>query len=183
MRTLPLLQYLSTNGDGTGTTNAIGNYTTPDVFYIEPPAAQDYLVKRIIVQVSDASIKAGDYGALTALTNGVRVQAVLDSTTINLDGGVAIKTNANWGSICYDVDQKSWAATPTEQSLLVRFSFFKFVHDAAAPANMNGGILLQGHRDDQLKVTLSDNLTGLSIHRFMVQGTVLLDHISGANAP
>ncbi len=179
----PVTQYLDTDGDGTGTNNAIGDYTTPDDFYMQPAAGEDVLVARLIVHIADATIKAGDYGALSALSNGVDLTVVLDGTTFNLDGGVAVTTNAGWGSLCFDVEQKSWSASPTQESLVIRYTFDKFFHDQARPASAKDGILLQGHRDDKLVITLSDNLTGLAIHRFMAQGTLYTDHISAANAP
>lgn len=180
MRTLPLVQFLSTNGDGTGTTNAIGDYSTPDDFYIEPPAAQDYVVTCLIVHIADDEILAGEYGGLEALTNGVRLKAKLCGTTYYLDGGVPIKFNAQWGSLCFDVEQKSWAPTPTQESLVVRLAPGAYYIDGDAPPNYPG-LLLRGYRDDQLIVTLSDDLSGLDIHRFLANGTKLLNHISAAN--
>jgi hypothetical protein len=179
MKTTPLMRFLDLNGNGTGTNNAVGNYSTPDDFYVEPPSNQDFLIKRLVIHIADANIIAGNYGDLTALTNGVRLKFVLDGVTYWADGGVPIKTNAQWGSLCYDVDQKSWAASPTQESLLVRYTFAKFMIDGVTGED---GVLLQGHRDDKFVATMQDNLTGLDIHRFMAQGTQILDGVSASNA-
>jgi hypothetical protein len=158
-------RYLDTNGDGTGTKNANGNYSSvADIFYIQPPAGSRYEINRMIVTVQDTGAQRAEYyGALgTALTNGITVREQNDDGTFNnLTDGITIKTNAGWGSICYDVDLKSWGAG--DSMLLVRWTF----------RNAGDPIQLNGNSNDRLEVVLNDDLSGLVAHYFMVQGVEL----------
>ncbi len=96
MKDILIYQYLDTNGDGTGTTNAIGNYSvTADDFYYEATRPCD--IERMIVCVRDTgAFDAEDYGNGVALTNGIRVLVhdLADNTDRYLDGGQAILNNA-----------------------------------------------------------------------------------------
>ena len=157
-------QYLDTNGDGTGTTNANGDYSSAlDEFYIEPASDETYLIARIIISVEDtAGMTAEEYGNLgSALTNGVEIQE-RDGTGVVTDftDGVPIKANFQWGALCYDVDIKSWGTTPTNELLVARYSFNKF----------GDGVTVTGELGERLTVRLNDDFTGLISHRFMVQG-------------
>lgn len=156
-------RYLDTNGDGTGTKNFIGNHAATTAF-IAPAAGQIFRIARLIVSIEDGTgIKSGLYGALTALPNGVTITEVDDSgTLVDFTDGVPIKTNGQWGQLCYDVDLKSWSASPTEEMVLVRYTF------------MRAGqyVRLIGDNGGQLQVNLNDNFTGLLSHRFMAQGFV-----------
>lgn len=152
-----LSRYLDTNGDGTGTKNANGNYSvTPEQFYIDGPCT----LTRMIVMIEDtAGMQAEEYGNLgVALTNGVTItidRSGLDNNAVNLTDGLPIKTNAEWGRLCYDVDVKSWGAG--DEVFLARWTFAN-----AEPIKLGDG--------DRLEVTLNDDFTGLIEHYFKVQG-------------
>ncbi|MEW8418209.1 MAG: hypothetical protein AB2669_21375 [Candidatus Thiodiazotropha endolucinida] len=108
-----IYQYLDTNGDGTGTTNAIANYTGGTEFLIAPGAAYTYGLYRMLVTIKDASGGSADeYGNLgSALTTGIKL-AVIDSSDnelLDLTAGIPIKTNSEWGSCCYDLSKKHGA--------------------------------------------------------------------------
>lgn len=155
-------QYLSTNGDGTGTTNAVGSYSvgSPGKFYITPPAAEDYFITRMIVTVEDTTgFAAAEYGNLgAALTNGVLVQISSDTKTTQSLTPAPVTTNALWGSFCYDVQLKSFGVG--NEFLLVRWTFDR----SGMP------VFLQGSENAELSVICQDDLSGLDVHRFLVQG-------------
>lgn len=155
-------RYLDTNGIGTGTKNANGDYSTvSDIFYIQPPAGTQYEINRMIVEIEDtAGFQAEEYGNLgAALTNGITVREQNgDGTVIDLTDGIPIKTNAGWGALCYDVDLKTWGAG--DEVLLVRWTF----------ATAGNPLFLNGDSLDRLEVILNDNFTGLVEHYFLVQG-------------
>lgn len=159
-----LARYLDFNGDGTGGKNANGNYASAaDILYIQPPAGYTFHIARMIVEIEDTGVMRAEYYGSTngALTNGIQVREQDDSGTINdLTDGVPIKTNAGWGSQCYDVDVKSWGAG--NEVLLVRWTF----------AASGAPIVLDGANNERLEVVLNDDLSGLVEHRFMVQGLV-----------
>ncbi len=120
MQDIHIFEYLDTNGDGTGTTNAIGNYATvADDFYYE--ATQKCSIERMIICVRDTgAFDAEDYGNGIALTNGVRILIHDDAQNqdVYLDGGIAVVNNAGWGGLCYDVDVKTWGTG--DEIMLVR---------------------------------------------------------------
>lgn len=156
-----LFRFLDTNGDGTGTKNANGNYSvTADDFFIQPAAGEVFVLNRLIVELRDSQgIQAEEYGNLgSALSNGINIK-VTDSSDVeilDLTDGLPVTTNAAWGRMSYDVDVKSWGAG--DEVLLCRWTF-----------GASGRPLIL--KDQQkFKVTLNDNLTGLVAHYFMVQG-------------
>ena len=155
---------LDTVGDGSGTKNAIGDYTTPEEFLISPDAGELFTINRLIVSVGDSSgMLADEYGNLgSALSNGIKVEVHDGSGLIYslTDPDLPIKTNAQWGIISYDVDLKSWGVTPSDDLLLVRWTFARFGQP----------VLLRSWNSEKLVVTLSDNMTGLLTHYFVAQG-------------
>ncbi len=158
-----LSRYLDTDGDGTGTKNAVGGtYTaTPEEFYIQAQGGDRLSIARMIISIEDGSgVKPELYGAGAALTVGITVK-VLSSTgavIMDLTDGVPIKTNALWGSLCYDVDSKSWGNTPTDELVVVRWTFSK----SGRPIILEDG--------QKLVVLLSDDMDHLINHYFLVQG-------------
>lgn len=157
-------RYLDTAGDGTGTKNANGNYSvTPETFYIQPPFGAVFRIARLLISIEDTSgMVADEYGNTgSALGNGIEVKVTnLAGTVVDLTDGVPITTNARWGSLCYDVDLKSWGITPSNDLLLVRWTF----------AHAGQFIRLNGSSNDVLEVILNDNLSDLIAHYFIVQG-------------
>ena len=169
----PIYRYLDTNGDGTGTKNAIGNYTGEDgtleipaegvtSFFIQPAPGEIFRIQRMIVNVHDAQkFKPEEYGNLTALTNGIFVRVSNNGTTLDLTDGVPVKTNGSWGALCFDAELYS-AAAGNGDYLRVRWTF----------AASGYPIRLVGDNNDRLEVVLNDNFTGLLDHYFQVQGYI-----------
>ena len=156
-----LYRYLDTNGDGTGTKSAVGDYSgTADDFYIQPPANTLYVLERMIIHIHDSSaFSAEKYGALAALTNGILVKVKQVSPAVDLvdlTDGIPVKSNAVWGQVCFDADLADYGQG--DVYLNIRWTFAK----AGQPIVIN--------ENQQLAVTLNDDLTGLVDHHFMVQG-------------
>jgi hypothetical protein len=156
---------LDTVGNGTGTKNANGNYSgAAEEFLIAPDSGEDWVITRMVVSIEDtAGIQADEYGNLgAALTNGIKVEVHNSSGLLYslTDPSLPVKTNAQWGVYCFDVDMKSWGTAPTDDLLLVRWTFAK----SGQP------IKLRSREGEKLVVTLNDNLTGLIAHYFVVQG-------------
>ena len=159
-----LARLLDTNGDGTGTKSAVGDYSTPEDFYIQPEAGEYFRIQRLIISIEDGTgIKAELYGGLAALANGITLKHIDDSgTLVDFTDGVPVKTNAHWGRFAFDVDVKDWGITPTNELLVARFSFSKF----------GQALRLDGSKGGKLVVTLSDNMTGIIAHYFMAEGYI-----------
>ncbi len=154
-------RFLDTNGDGTGTKNAVGNYSsTATPFYIQPAANQTFYLARMLITVRDSgAFDAEEYGNGIALTNGITVTIHHDEhgELYDLTDGEPIKSNTDWGTRCYDVDVKTWGTG--DEVLLGRWTFEK----AGEPLVLNA--------PRSLRVNLNDNLSGLVGHYFVVQGT------------
>lgn len=160
---LTLHRYLDTNGDGTGTKNAIGDYSSAEeIFYIQPPTGIVYRLSRMLVGIEDALINWGFYGGLAALTEGIVVRVSNDSGVItDLTDAMPIKKNAQWGENCFDADLKA-APGAGNDFFQVRWSFF-----------WSGQILrLDGDKNERLEVVLNDSFVGIVDHTFKVDGEI-----------
>jgi|TARA_R110002020_G_scaffold85742_3_gene211404 hypothetical protein len=156
----PLTRYLDTNGDGTGTKNATGDYSGGANFFIQPPAGEVYTLHRMIISISDASLRADHYGGLgSALSNGIAVTLQNSTGMLSLVDGLPIKLNSDWNHLAHDRQRDAYGSA-TVENLSIRWSFDKF----------GGALVLNGDRADKLIVEFSDDLTGLVNHLFMVQG-------------
>lgn len=157
---LAVYQYLDTNGDGTGTKQATGNYaSTPTTFKFTGTAKRTYLNRMIVYLEDSGNFSTENYGAgLAALTNGIEV-LLYDSAGTEVDdltGGIAIKSNGGWARVCHDVSYIEFGAG--DNVLSVRWTF----------ANSGKPLLLP--RGGELRVALSDDCSGFVEHTFMVQG-------------
>lgn len=153
-------RFLDTAGDGSGTKNANGDYSSAaDDFYFTANKACE--IHRIIIEIEDTKgMEPEEYGNLgAALTNGydLWVKNTAGTKIKDFTDGVPIKTNAGIGRLCYDVDLKSWTNT-TNETVLARFTFARL----GSPLELKQG--------ESIGVTLNDNLTGLIAHYFLVQG-------------
>jgi hypothetical protein len=161
----PLCQFLSTGGDGTGTIDAIGDYSSGTTqFYIEPAAGQNFEIGLLIIEVEDGQgMAATDYGNIAALTNGIKLQKRTGASTIDyeLTAGESVKTNADWAGFAYDADVKSWSSG--DEVLVVRWTF----------TATGGHVELDGDLNERLVMLLADDMTGLVHHRFLAQGLLL----------
>jgi len=158
-----VLRYMTDQGDGTGDISYVGDYSiTPKTLYLNPAGAGSgsiIQIHRMVVSVEDASMTPETYGTLPALDNGVQFKVVRGGVDQNIFPGIAIKTNADWGGVCFDVDTKDWGSgTPTNDVLVVRWTFAK----SGAPIRLHPG--------DEFQVILSDDFTGLAQQHFHVQG-------------
>ena len=159
---LIVARFLDTNGDGSGTTNFNGDYSSAqEIAYIQPGATETIYLSRMLVTIEDTSgFSAADYGNITSgLSNGVQVRVQdEDGTAVDLTAGSPITSNAEWGTFCYDVALKTWSTG--NEFLLVRWTFEK----SGTP------IKLDGRKSARLEVLLDDDLQGLVAHKFLVQG-------------
>lgn len=158
---LIISRFLDTVGDGSGTKNAIGDYSAAtEEFKIVPGAGEIFVINRMIVQIRDSGqFTASTYGALATLNNGIHVH-IKDSGGVKIDlvDNLTIKTNAEWGRVCYDTQLITWGVG--DSFILVRWTF----------GRSGTQIWLDNSRGDYLSVDLNDNLTGLVAHTFIVQG-------------
>ncbi len=152
-------RYLDTVGDGTGITNAVGDYSvTPTPFFFQPPLAV-YIHKAIIMIESIAGMWAERYGNIpNGLINGYSLihRDTDDISQLELNNGIPIKTNAQIGRTGFNVDVKTWGAG--DEVLLATCDF----QTTGAPLTLKA--------NHKLGIILNDDFTGLKQHFFMVQG-------------
>jgi len=159
----PVYQYLQSS---TGGINAVGNYSTGAggssgaTFTLSPSTSEVYRVNRMLIHIQDTGIfDAEAYGARAALTNGVTVRIATDTGTVwDLTDGDPVKSNAQWGKLCYDVRTDAWGVG--DVFLSARWTF------------ANGGypLRIDGTVGQRFEVYLQDSTTDLNSHQFYVHG-------------
>ena len=160
-RSTDLYRFLDTVGDGTGDSNANGNYATiPKNFMYTCPADVRYVtINRLIIYIEDTgNFSADGYGALSGLTNGIQVRVEHAGETILLTNNKPVKTNLHWGQMCYDTSYISFGSG--DNGLTVRWTFG------------NSGKPIKLYPGESLIVLVRDNLSGLVDHTFFAQGQI-----------
>lgn len=142
--------------------DAIGDYSsTVAKFTFTVPSGRVAELERMIVYIEDAGAPdSGKYGNSVVLANGIKVYVrdADDEIVLDLTPDEAIKTNADWGALCYDVSLLSWGTG--NDTVVVRWTFAK----SGAP------LYLKGRDGHYLTAELNDDFTDLISHRFLIQG-------------
>jgi len=154
-------RYLDLTGDGTGTKNANVNASTAaQDFQCTPSSSQTMIISRLLVSLTDTgTLPVDGYGAGAALTNGVTIVLSKNGTETDLTDGIPLKTNSQWGSLCFDFNQTTKGGA-VDNILTVRWTFQK------------GGTSLQlnGSQGDKFIARVNDNHTNLVTHYYVIQG-------------
>lgn len=150
----PFTLLLSSNGDGTGTTNAKGNYSvgSPGVFYLQPPSNEIWCINSLSILITDDGIiDAGAYGDGLVLANGYLLQ-IKSSATVLLDlaAGSPIKTNPDWGRLGGDAYLLDWGTGNDALSIILHFCEL-----FGLPLRLNGA------NNERIQFTCQDNTSGL----------------------
>ena len=155
-----LYRYLDTNGDGTGTKQAIGTYAlAEEEFFIECPPGTTYVLTRMMIHYSDSGTLVVDtYGADITLTNGIRieVQDADGNVILDLCDGELVTSNEGWLAMCYDFSVE--AALGASKIFGARWTFEK----SGTPIVLRPG--------QKFVLTFEDDFDDLLNHTFMVQG-------------
>ena len=160
----PVVRYLDTTGDGTGTKNAAVDHSAAAEEYMLVPSSEIYRIRKLRIFIRDgAAFAANGYGAISSspLTNGVNVK-VKDSggDVLDLLHGVPVKSNAHWlhhGSLDtlspFGAGDKLMAVTL----------------DFAATGTV---VRLNTHNSEYQAEGLNDDVSGLVGHYFLAEGFV-----------
>ncbi len=159
-------EYFSRFFTNASTNSIVGDFSSvPRNFTVQPPQNEVWRISRIILTIKDANINNfNEYGGLTALTNGILLGVVRNNLTTELNplrnttDMFTIHTNGDWASLMFDLDIKDLGAG--DDYVVGRWSFNK----------ANTLIRLDGNKSDFAFIQVSDDLTGLSDHLFIVQG-------------
>jgi len=164
----PLNRLLDTIGDGSGVTNAVGDYSVvAATLRIAPPAGEIYEIAQLQVeietQLGGPSIRPSRYGDIVGgLSTGIDIHthdgvSVLRQIT---ETGKNIEDNRDWIRNAYEV------STETDQSS-------GFMHVLWDFAKQDAKIVLDGDLSHELRVVLNDDLSSLVGHTFTVKGIVI----------
>lgn len=159
---VPFQRFMDTTGDGSGTTNAVGDYSSVlDEFKFEPGVGTFARIFGVSVFIEDAgTVDVDTYGALAALTNGIELQ-VRDGgglkTGFDFTNGSPIKKNGHWGRNL-SVEVLNWGSGNKIVNAWWSFSL------AGIP------LRLDQSAGEYLAVRLNDDFTGLVSHYFTVHG-------------
>ena len=154
------MKHADTNGNGTGTKNAIGNYASTDTPFkvTNDRVGKTLELHRVVIYCEDdASFRNGGYGGLATLTDGIIVRVTTKAGgTIELTDGVPIKNFSDWGRLCYDVTYQEFQTG--NNFAHVRWTFSK----SGQPLRLAYG--------ESLEFVMRDSFSGLVGHYFNVQG-------------
>lgn len=133
-------------------------------FYFRPTHGKRAYIERLIVHLEDTgSIDADGFGNGAALNRGLKIGVQRpsfgsDNWDFDLLDGQTIKTNGQWGGVCFDVDVRGWGTG--DEVLAVRWTFGR----SGQPLELDGG------NDECVVVWFDEDLSGLNEHTMMVQG-------------
>lgn len=162
----PLVHVMSEEDDGS-TFNAIGDYSGggATTWEYRPGAGVKAHLTRILPLIGDAgAFDAEDYGNGVALTNGITIDVVTDvlgTPTVLytlVDSDNPILANIDWKRVSYDTELSTWGTG--DEFLTARWTWDKF----------SAGVELDGDNGDALRIHLNDDFSGLTQHKFTVEG-------------
>ncbi len=148
-------RFLDTIGDGSGTKEFNGDYSTVSAKALIKPTKDFLFVNRLIAFISDSgSVDSGMYGNNITLANGIEIKHEKQDGTLikDITEGIAIMTNADYGRFGFNLSDVSFGSGLTYVHLVLSF-------------NKNGAPLLLKN-DEQLAVYFNDNFSRLVSHTF-----------------
>ena len=161
---LRISDYLSLDGLGV-TYEATGNYSGggAETFSMGPAAGAVWVIERMMITVAaNGAFSANKYGIGAELTNGYDVLVTDTGGTLStLNGAIPFTTNGGLGSTCYDViNIGGGQGGGASDAIFVRWTFSK----------AGSAVRLIGNDSGKIEITFNDDLTGLTSHRFFIDG-------------
>lgn len=149
-------------GSSTENMNPNAALGTPTIYELTTPTGKAVLVSRINFLIQDNNCTIGKFGGLTALTNGVKVESYNAAGSIEVDflDGTTIKTNEDFDLLA-GIDVPGIDNTVAVDAVPARWTLKKGLCGKAL-------LLVPG---SLLRITIQDNLSGLTSFRAFAQGT------------
>lgn len=169
MRQVHVTTFLDTNGDGTGTIDATGDYSlaADDFYYTVPSETELELIGMSILIRDGAKFQLGGYGAsATTLANGIQVivyDAAQDQELV-IAGGQTINSNSDWLGICVSAEVVATTGGGGGGAETVWAIKMRCGNDKH-PLILEAG--------DKFIVRLNDSFAHLDDHKFFLQGVKL----------
>ncbi len=163
----PFFRLLDDVGDGSGTNNAVGDYSSvAKTFKLIPAANEVIVVRHIIVHIGDnAAFAPTNYGGLAARANGydIKVTASNMANESLIAGDVELITQnddfLHWGPNALQIVN----FTGGVDSLVATLDLIN---------NFGMELVLDGSQGHKIEITLNDSFVGIVDHHFIVHGRV-----------
>ena len=159
-RRVPIFQLLSSNGDGTGISDGTGDYsTTPMSLRCSRSYGWAHIARVIIMIQDEGTFDAESYGNAIMLTNGIRVYVKNASDAVLWEmTSFPILSNGDWMGHCHDLNYSDIGTG--DNIVSIRWTFDKAGQEC----------IVKFDEGEYLEVYLNDDFSGLTHHRFTVQG-------------
>lgn len=158
----PIVMFLDTNGDGTGDTDATGDYSGDSIrFYRAPDKDKKLLIDNIFVHYSSQGLFTQlGYANASALNIGIKLSVVIGNVDYDLLSNSPIKTNDDWLHHGYTYTLQSWAQN---------------INSATVTTDFRRPIELNGKLGDHIYAELNDDFSvtgaGLNDQHFSIHGS------------
>lgn len=166
---IPISQYLSVNGDGTGDFSANGNYSSTKILYIQPPVNDIYIIKKLIVYVEDSGgMDSGLYGNGIKIDsgNGIKIKQLTGESTEVCDfmAGLSLTKNGEWSILDRDFNDSSFlSAGQGNEMYSAHLNMMKFYNNEL-------GVVLNGSKQDRIEFQIKGNFSKLYKHNVIAMG-------------
>lgn len=160
---IPLSQFLSTNGDGTGDTNAVVDYSSGEVYYIQPAIDEIIEIHKLVIHLVDSgALPAEVYGGLASdLTNGIDIVVTNEGSIARSIMPGLLKANDELAHLGNGgVELLNF--TGGIDTLTGHIDFIKMIGPR--------GLILDGSQNHKLEILFNDTFVGLNDHHFIAHG-------------
>jgi len=141
----------------------LGDFSvTSQEFEFKPPPGKIAIVCRILVSIRDnGNFAAAQYGNNLTLANGLNLfRKLADGSKVTMTPR-PIKTNAEWGTYCFNVNHSAYGVG--DQYLTARWTFL----------NQGAPLWLRSSTSETVGVELSDDFSDLVSHLIHAQGRLI----------
>lgn len=166
-----------TVGDGSGTKQALGDYSSdPTAFRVRAQPGEHLVIERMILELVCADFDdSGLYGTGPKLTNGIVLYVTDNDGTILYyltDEDYPVSTNAEWAHQCFDFEIFDNRLPTGDEYAAARWTFAK----TGKPVELLPGWSLNVLCQDDLRTVT----TGLTEHGFNMHGWYIAPGLRGA---
>ena len=160
-----LAKYLTLAGDGTGSINVIGNYSTPEIVYLQPPPGTVYLIDRMTIYVKDVgSCELSKYGADPGgISPGWTLRLQDDSGTIHDFVHYPVLKNEYFGMMGGGSGIAIYALAGDSSGA---------VFGSLPLGSYNNPVRVDGSLNQRLEVIIQGNYSTLKVNSFLVYGYI-----------
>ena len=166
----PLVRFLDTVGDGSGSKNVIGNYSAvAETFLCTPPVGKIFTFYSLTLHITAniaGNVNAADYAAVAGgLTNGYLLTTKNASGTIfNLTDDVPITDNEELEHLgAGDTTVRIIEYSGNDKSIIVYIDFFE---------QFGKPIVLKGDNGEYFEGFFNDDFSAIIDHHFILKGNV-----------